>query len=431
MKNSKISNSIIKLSFLFLGVLVMFFRAPSFFFEPRFWGEEGIIYFSNAFNNPWYKALFTPHLGYFSLFNNIASMLAANIVQLKYAPLITTLLAFVVQVIPLAIVLWSQTELWGSAFKKAVGILIILFVPLSGEIWLATNCSQFYFSLITFLILMEDMGNASLRRVWCYRILLVLSGLTGVVSCFLTPLFIFKVWTKKRRENIIQASILVICSMLQFLVFWISIKSNAGIGGARFAGIDLSTVIAIIWTKTIILPIFGPGNTDSFAVVINRVRSLGSHEFRVFGFVLFLFGVAFFRYVSLKVEPKKILIILLSYFLITTLSILSSIGDKSALISAVWGARYFYVPNVILMILILSNLELDKNAFKSTRFVVCAALLSISLTFGAMHYKKTLFVCDDWPKWSKEVVKWEQDPEYELKVWPQWDPGWKMTLKKR
>jgi hypothetical protein len=65
MKNSKISNSIIKLSFLFLGVLVMFFRAPSFFFEPRFWGEEGIIYFSNAFNNPWYKALFTPHLGYF------------------------------------------------------------------------------------------------------------------------------------------------------------------------------------------------------------------------------------------------------------------------------------------------------------------------------------------------------------------------------
>ena len=145
MKNSKISNRIIKLSFLFLGVLAMFFRAPSFFFEPRFWAEEGIIYFSNAFNNPWYKALFTPHLDYLSLFNNIASTLAANIVQLKDAPLITTLLAFAVQVIPLAIVLWSQSELWGSAVKKAVGILIILFVPLSGEIWLATNCSQFYF----------------------------------------------------------------------------------------------------------------------------------------------------------------------------------------------------------------------------------------------------------------------------------------------
>jgi len=178
----------------------MFFRAPSFFFEPRFWGEEGVIYFSNAFNNSWYQALFTPHLGYFSLFNNIASTLAANIVPLKYAPLITTLLAFVVQVIPLAIVLWSRSELWGSAVKKAVGILIILFVPVTGEIWLATNLSQFYFSLITFLILMEDMGNASLRRVWCYRILLVLSGLTGVVSCFITPLFIFKAWTKKRKD---------------------------------------------------------------------------------------------------------------------------------------------------------------------------------------------------------------------------------------
>ena len=86
---------------------------------------------------------------------------------------------------------------------------------------------------------MEDMGNPSLRKVWCYRILLALSGLTGVVSCFITPLFIFKAWTKKRRENTIQASILVICSMLQFLVFWISIKSNAGIGGARFTGIRL------------------------------------------------------------------------------------------------------------------------------------------------------------------------------------------------
>jgi len=83
------------------------------------------------------------------------------------------------------------------------------------------------------------------------------------------------------------------------------------------------------------------------------------------------------------------------------------------------------------MILIFSNLELNKSAFKSTRFVFYTALLLISVTFGALHYKKTVIVSNDWPKWSEEVLKWEQDPEYALKVWPQWDPGWKMTLRKR
>ncbi|HET8706541.1 MAG TPA: hypothetical protein VFM46_09595, partial [Pseudomonadales bacterium] len=67
-------------------------RRPELFSHPRFWAEEGSVYFANAWHFVWYEVLFEPHLGYLSFFNNLAALIATT-VPLKHAPLVTTIAA--------------------------------------------------------------------------------------------------------------------------------------------------------------------------------------------------------------------------------------------------------------------------------------------------------------------------------------------------
>ena len=78
-EQAKFSNQI-KFSILFVVVGIIFFRNPILFTEPRFWAEEGSVYFSSAFHSTWIVSLFQPHLGYLSLIPNIATIIAAKFV---------------------------------------------------------------------------------------------------------------------------------------------------------------------------------------------------------------------------------------------------------------------------------------------------------------------------------------------------------------
>lgn len=404
-----------------VAIFIIYMREPSLFSGPRFWAEEGSIYFSYAFGHSWFQALFRPHFGYFSLFNNIASVFAVNLVPLRYAPLVTTLMAFVLQVVPLVIILWGESDFWDSTTRRVLGILIVLFTPLSGEIWLNTVNSQFYLGLITFLILMEDVINIGPYKKWFYRGLLVLSGLTGSISCFLLPLFAIKAWQGKRREEIVQASILFACCILQLAIIW---TTGRGHLGSRVAGVDPFEVISVISVQTIILPLLGGEIANAFADMLEGVRSSSNQQFRMLSLVLFGCGIGFFWYISVRLASKRRLMILGSYFLIVVLSIVTSIGQKFTYVNPGAGSRYFYLPSVILMILILSNIRLDER-FKMLRSALFASLLTISLISGMNLYMRIPLAHKSWPKWSEEVLRWQEDPEYMLKIWP---PGWEMKL---
>jgi len=202
-----------QLALLFISVLIIIFREYTFFTMPRLWAEEGIVYFSYASSHSWLSALLKPHLGYYSLFSNLAAVLASRAVPLEKAPLVTTFLAFFVQCIPLLIVIWGNSNFWNTFFKKAIMIAIILFTPLSGETWLTTINCQYHFSLITVLILCECNDSNQIKKNF-YRALLVISSLSGVLSCFLMPLYLIRAWITKQREAVVHAGIISTCTLI-------------------------------------------------------------------------------------------------------------------------------------------------------------------------------------------------------------------------
>jgi hypothetical protein len=172
----------------FAAVLAIALRAPALWSHPRFWAEEGAIYFADAFNLPWYDSLFAPHFGYYSLFANGTALVAARLAPLEHAPLVTLIAALAVQALPVALILLSRAPLWRSWASALTGVVMVSFLPIStAELWLNTINSQFYLALCTFLVLLEEEPADTPGRRFTHRAVLLLGGLTILTGRLCVP----------------------------------------------------------------------------------------------------------------------------------------------------------------------------------------------------------------------------------------------------
>ena len=196
------------------GVWAIAGRAPTLLVEPRLWAEEGTRYLSYALSHNWVQSLLQVQHGYYAIWPNLAVTLAANFVPLISMPLVTTGFALFAQVAPLALILWGQSHLWPNLPVRLVGMTLYLLAPVAGEVWLNSINSQFFFSVVAVLILNENAAAPNTIRRWLYYVLLVLAGLTGPVTCFLTPLFLWRAWVERQWDYWIRALILSVCVVL-------------------------------------------------------------------------------------------------------------------------------------------------------------------------------------------------------------------------
>jgi len=247
---------------------VMVARSPTYFTAPGFWAEEGLLYFAHAWSHRWWETLLVAPSGYYLLWANVAATIAAGAAPLRLAPLVTTLLAFAVQLAPVALVAFGEAPEWRARAHRVGGVAIILFASLTDEIWLNTINSQFHLSLLAVLLLLEP-AVVSARRAVVYAALVALCGLTGPVSCFLAPLYVVKAWRTRARPAMVQAGVLVAASIVQGVVVWHI--ARAGLPGPpRTAGLALGTFGLIVWMKALLLPIVGGDVAGAFVAAASR-----------------------------------------------------------------------------------------------------------------------------------------------------------------
>ncbi len=400
---------------------VMFFREPSFFLSPRLWAEEGRDYFGNAYRYAhtelWYRGLSFLYAGYFSLWPNIATTVAANCVSLENVPYVTLLFSVTVQLIPFAIVLWSISAFWQSMDRKTAGILILLFAPISGEVWVSTILSQVFFAITTFLLLLEDAPVTALRR-WIYRVLLLLGGLTGPISGILSPFFLHEAYREKSKERWIQTIVLATCAAIQtYIMFFMSYRGTHSV-------FDIPAYILSLGTQSVGTVLLGRGGGKGVANVFLDAYDQSGYVCAAGVFVCsFVVGLILF-FLSRGIPARERRILIGVYIFLTIISFYGAIGEeKRHLITVGPGARYFYASNVILLLLVLARIRKPVRLGSLTATV----MLILSITLGMLDYKRTLIQNNRWPQWKAEVQAWRKDPLRKVAVWP---PNRKITLQK-
>ena len=371
--------------------------------------EEGSIFFSNAFNFSFFKSLTFVDFnsGYLNLWANIAGIIA-TFVQLEYAPLVTVYLSLVPKLLIFYFVIYWNSFLFNSLLNKFVGCLIFLVTPaIVAEVWVNNINSQLFFCLLMVVYCFVDFSKKKLNFFVAFSVFL--SGLSGLYSTILAPIFFYKYKKFKQEQDKYNFYIIFICFIIQiFLVLYA--KFNNLIYSGKIHSINFELVINFFY--------------NVFFKSVLGMQSKAIINFFNFNSIYFLlitfFLLNFFSYYLLK-KYKHFLIknyyvslsLLYAFF---SISFFVMIGGVSNYV----GGRYALVPSIIFLLIFLhlSNLFVATN-FKYLFYIP----LMLSIIFGLYEYKKNnkyykFLACVNCPDWKKEVQQWNSNSNYRLKIWP-------------
>ncbi len=381
------------------------YRAPYLFSSPRFWAEEG-RYFYKGIYFVWYAALFSPQQGYYSLFPNLATLFAARFPPLEYAPLITTIAAFIAQLLPYIIILYRLKNRL-QPIQQILFCIITLFVVNTGEIWLNTITTQFHLAVAAFIILLANHDELNRYITLSDRIVLTISGLTGVITCFLLPAFAIRWYLDKNKNLLILNIILIISCIVQFC--YITYTAALGNGtGNRFFFPGLASIIETWQVQFLLWPVFG----SQWKEILGAELLGGSAAISI---LLIAFSTA------THINRQYSIPIIIAFLTVSILSLLGSLGMDG-------GWRYAYVPAVILLSLFVIGTNKDtQKLYKIFSWVI----ISLSVGFWASNYREALkpWVVPDGPVWMEEVQMWRKNPNRPLQIYPQWEGAkWHIQL---
>lgn len=377
-------------------LVLIFFREPLYFFEPRLWAEEGTVHVASIFSNGILKSLVLPHLGYYSLFNNITVALGIGLLGISGVAYITTFFSMIVIVMTIMSPLILTSKYWDSNIKKALIALFTLIIG-SGEIWLNTINAQFYFcAFCAFLLLSETKNIEGWKKVYVLT-LLSIGALTGVTTIVLLPFFIIK-FLKEKEHSSIDKLILIILI----------------IGSA-------AQIIAFIYTKIF----FDTGRLD-----LLNIKNFPAGFERNFSTYMSFPGVvvkiALFPLVAFFIFFKKIrtwemlLPLLICLYLCGVFAFLS--------LGMMGGERYGFAPSVLLFIFFI-NLVFFNDLNKLIR-VIASILVIVSIYGGFESFFKTKNYYDhDWVRFSEKNIRPASYGEYSLPLFPQWpNSNWELRF---
>lgn len=385
-------------------------RAPNLLAAPRFWAEEGSAFFREAHDGGVLAGLtFVYHrAGYFAGFTNLATTLSAHVVPLERAPLVTTWLAFLAQLAPIAIVVFGRSPLSSSLPRTIAAVAILVFAPtIIGEVWLTSLHAAMFLAAAATLILIEDTEGLAAGKRWAYRAVLLMGSLSGAYVVYQAPVFALRAWTERSRERVVQLAVLCGGVAVQAAVF--AHGSLAGVRNEkRFFEASWST-LEMASTAQIGTPLLGRSLAEALAHRLGPVFLLGW---------LALLAIAFAarRRLGVHLNDSRVCLALAFSALLVGTSLTAFDGRP--------GGRYAVVPGIVLLLLVLDCARPRRYGIVGW---LAIAVLAVSLRSGATTYRaQKHFACDGATSdWRGEVARWRIDPDRPLRICPE---SWRLEL---
>jgi len=416
------------------ALALVVFRAPRLLLEPRFWAEEGSIYFATAWRAPWLESVFHLHsAGYLLLSASLPATCAARLLPLEWAPAATTAAALAVLATALAIVAFGRSYLWDSPLRRALACAVLLFAPSNlGEVWLNSTNSQVYCGVVSLCILCEDLRGASRRRVTTYALLLLGCGLSGPYTSFLLPAFGAKLALERSGGAWITGGMVAATAAVQVLAFG-QVWRHEALDATRFERLDWVRSATYTFYQQFLIPLGARPWVRAFgdpAAVLGSLAREPRAPLIVAIALLGLLGAGLV--VALAVDrdvrsPRNLLVISLA-----SLALLTTVSAKFGRTTG----RYAVVSGIALLLLLLAHARFAAGA-PLWRPALAAGLLAWALAVGALDYRRDeAFRCPgECPRWRAEVARWRAEPGYAPQIWPvrlpREGPQWRVVLGER
>jgi hypothetical protein len=389
---------------------------------PRFLAEEGSAFFAYAYDHGFLGTLtyVYPKATYLSFITNFATGLAASTTSLEYAPFVTTYVALLVQLVPLAILAFGSSELLLTWRQKLVaGALVSLAPTASAGIWMTSLHSQVFLGLSAFLILFERLEEVPRLRGWAYRAILLVGGLSGVYTVIFQPLFLIRAVLQRGREQWVQAALVTVLLIVQVAI----VITQERIHPQRAAVADVGVAQLV---QTISIAQVGSAfvGLDAATWWEEKLGALGAYSFLAVFLLSVPVALVDWRRRCVRMRDARLRVVLCFLVVATVTAFLSLHGRP--------GGRYAVLPGYTILLYVISGAQVTRGRWLSA---LLASLLLVSMVSGMREYRDpTHFGCDG-RDWRAEVDSWRKEParaglyrreaSKELQICPSY---WRMEL---
>jgi hypothetical protein len=399
--------------------ILVLIRMPSIVLDGgRFWAEEGVVYFSQAWNHPWYISWFTvaSDAGYVNLAAGMGSWIGLHLGGLMYAPAITVMFALFIQCLPAFIVITHDFPWRRSIGATLVAVLLCAVPPVTGEVWINTITSQFHLALCAALIYAAPPRRSELFYFECA--ILAFGVLSGPATSFLMPLFVLTAIQKRDSKSWIHGAIVFVGFSIQIFVFLLHLLPQRG---SHLAPAALLSVISL---HTIVLQFSGIALAREFAKYLGMGHA--AHRFMWSGPLIF---IAFYAVIATTIWRQRswvlaklcaagLVIVLVSFYEAWE-------GSFAGFMHVIEGQRYAFAPEVINGLLIVGLMMVTSRLPRSL-FGLAVAVLVFT---GLFDYRRNVALFANGPLWQPQVAAWHKNPAQILAVWP--GSPWALSLAPR
>lgn len=345
-----------------LAIAILVVRRPDAVLHPQFWAEDGKVYYADAYNRG-LDALLSSAAGYLVL----APRLVAQVAQplgLANAPALFNLVGFVIQLAPALFILSSRFEravpqLWVRAL---IGTLYLL-VP-NYELHVAVTNAQWHLALVMCMVVAAEPPRSLAWR--CFDLTtIVLGGLSGVLVVVVAPIALVRWAFSHHRWYGVVALAASITALLQ-------LKTVHDTGRAQLPlGAGLRSLVRILADRVIVPGLTGEQNPAIYS----------DHWWHglLWATLLVLSTLALAVYAAVRGSPG--LRVLLAFWTIgLALSLLNPLIVPNglqwpAMVSGEGGIRYFLIPTVGFVVLVVWGLSRLPAAPRAVIGVALGAVL--------------------------------------------------------
>ena len=402
-----------------LALVLIALQDTSLWTSPRLQAEEGTFFFSRAFAGlpvwgwHWFE------VGYLDLWPTLSAIGVARLVPLEAAALWMQICAGLAHWLPALFVAFSRSRLFGSRWRKILGVLVVVLAVPMDNLWVSTLASKFFLAVIPVLILVEATeAPARGMRALLRALLLGITTLSSGLPVLMAP----AIWwhgIRTREPEVRRLALLsfvLVVGMVAVIAFTKKLGEDNGLSADSRLVVRTPVVIGASLAVDGVLPaVVGRDQAQAWAHEWGAAGTRNGGPTSVIGWASFgAFALLFW----LLWRPGAVGLLLGALVLSILGGLTFALGAPVGPVGNGFAGRYFVVPMLLLGWLSLGHWPTRPREWvRPTRLVASAILIAV-LVGGVVQYWRVEIEDPARAPWSDEVAQWRVDPSTPLAISP-------------
>jgi hypothetical protein len=414
-KQSALLWDVIGATAVFLAIAL--WKAPDILRHPRFWAEEGTIFYVGFLGNSFIECILYVGHGSFQILSNVIVYLATQ-VPVALAPAVTTYLT-----LGLHLVVLTQIVSFARAYGLARSVALLLaaawaLLPQTYEVWLTSTNAQWLAGVSVLLLFAMPSGWIERHRKGALAACCIYA-LSGVPGILFAPVFLLRAALERSRLIAILAAILGAGAVLQLVVI-------AWVGDPRPFTTHPLVLILPIFLQSVIAPVLSGDFASQIALLIREANPSASRV-AILDTLAMGLGIMALATAAAYSSGRKMhaLLLLTAWVLVTEVQNFAAINPPEN-INGWAGGRYFLCGSVCLCLLLALGQTARQTALRA---ISIGLLCTIVLTGVVEANSKWAQQSTKGPSWRRQLDACQSGQLCNVTVWGMGGP-WVVAIQK-